>query len=96
MDSASQTDEPSITWAMPQILADAGIEYFTNGSDPIRGATKSHRTLEFHSPFYWESPTGAKVLMWSGVSYTAVDDMTWGGWKPRRREPAAMRHQYLA
>ena len=25
-------------------------------------------------------PNGAKVLMWSAVSYTAVDDMTWGGW----------------
>ncbi len=80
IDSASQTDEPSITWAMPQILADAGIKYFTNGSDPIRGATNPIGLLNFHSPFYWESPTGSKVLMWSGVSYTAVDDMTWGGW----------------
>jgi alpha-mannosidase len=80
VDSASQTDEPSITWAMPQILADAGIEYFTNGSDPIRGATNPIGLLNFHSPFYWESPTGSKVLVWSGVSYTAVDDMTWGGW----------------
>ena len=25
VDSASQTDEPSVTWAMPQVLADAGI-----------------------------------------------------------------------
>ena len=36
--------------------------------------------LNFHSPFYWEAASGAKVLMWSGISYTAVDDMTWGGW----------------
>ena len=80
IDSASQTDEPSITWALPQILADAGIKYFTNGSDPIRGALNPIGHLNFKSPFYWESPTGSKVLMWSGVSYTAVDDMTWGGW----------------
>ncbi|HSS96429.1 MAG TPA: polysaccharide lyase family protein [Terriglobales bacterium] len=80
IDSASQTDEPSITWAMPQILEDAGISYFTNGSDPIRGAMNPIGLLNFKSPFYWESPTGSKVLMWSGISYTAVDDMTWGGW----------------
>jgi alpha-mannosidase len=80
VDSASQTDEPSITWALPQILADAGIKYFTNGSDPIRGALNPIGLLNFHSPFYWESPTGSKVLVWSGVSYTAVDDITWAGW----------------
>jgi hypothetical protein len=22
------------------------------------------------------------VLVWSGISYTAIDDMTWGGWNP--------------
>lgn len=80
VDSASQTDEPSITWALPQILSDAGIQYFTNGSDPIRGAFNPIGLLNFHSPFYWESATGSKVLVWSGVSYTAIDDLTWGGW----------------
>jgi hypothetical protein len=83
LDSASQTDEPSVTWALPQILSDAGVQYFTNGSDPIRGAFNPIGKLNFHSPFYWESASGAKVLMWSGISYTAVDDMTWGGWNPR-------------
>ena len=82
IDSASQTDEPSLTWALPQILSDAGIKYFTNGSDPIRGAFNPIGHLNFHSPFYWEGPTGSKVLMWSGISYTAVDDMTWAGWSP--------------
>ena len=86
IESASQTDEPSITWAMPQILADAGISYFSNGSDPIRGALNPIGLLNFKSPFYWESPTGSKVLVWSGVSYTAVDDMTWGGWNPASAE----------
>jgi len=80
VDSASQTDEPSLTWGLPQVLADAGIRYFTNGSDPIRGAFNPIGHLNFHSPFYWEAATGAKVLVWSGISYTAVDDMTWGGW----------------
>ncbi|MEJ0087274.1 MAG: polysaccharide lyase family protein [Pseudomonadota bacterium] len=80
LDSASQTDEPSVTWALPQVLADAGIRYFVNGSDPIRGVLNSIGHWNFKSPFYWEAASGAKVLMWSGVSYTAVDDMTWAGW----------------
>ena len=88
VDSASQTDEPSITSALPQILADSGIKYFTNGSDPIRGAMNPIGHLNFHSPFYWEAATGAKVLVWSGISYTAVDDMTWGGWNAKSVETA--------
>lgn len=82
LDSASQTDEPSVTWSLPQILNYAGIKYLANGSDPIRGALNPIGLLNFHSPFYWETPTGSKILVWSGVSYTAVDDMTWGGWNP--------------
>jgi alpha-mannosidase len=82
VDSASQTDVPSVTWALPQILADAGVKYFTNGSDPIRGAFNPIGHLNFRSPFYWETPTGSKVLVWSGISYVAVNDMTWGGWDP--------------
>ncbi len=89
VDSASQTDEPSIAWAVPQVLADAGIKYFTNGSDPIRGALNPIGLLNFRSPFYWETPTGARLLVWSGVSYTAVDDMTWGGWNAESIAPAA-------
>jgi alpha-mannosidase len=80
VDSASQTDEPSVAWALAQILAEAGIKYFSIGSDPVRGALNPIGLLNFRSPFYWEAPNGAKVLVWSGVSYTGVDDMTWGGW----------------
>ena len=80
VDSASQTDEPSVTWAFPQVLSAAGIKYFSIGSDPIRGALNPIGLLNFRSPFYWEGPNGSKVLVWSAVSYTGVDDMTWGGW----------------
>jgi hypothetical protein len=80
VDSGSQTDEPSIAWALAQIMAEAGIKYFSNGSDPIRGPFNPIGLLNFRSPFYWEAPNGNKVLAWSAVSYTGVDDMTWGGW----------------
>lgn len=80
VDAASQTDEPSVTWALPQILAECGIKYFSDGSDPIRAPLNPIGLLNFRSPFYWQAPNGAKVLVWSAVSYTAVDDMTWAGW----------------
>lgn len=80
VDSASQTDEPSVTWAFPQVLAEAGIKYYANGSDPVRAPLNPIGLLNFRSPFYWEGPNGAKVLYWSAVGYTVVDDMTWGGW----------------
>jgi hypothetical protein len=80
LDSSGQTDEPSETWALPEILVQAGIKYYADGSDPIRGPFNPIGLLNFHSPFYWEGPNGARVLAWSAVSYTVVDDMTWGGW----------------
>jgi hypothetical protein len=80
VDAGSQTDEPSVTWALAQIMAEAGVKYFSNGSDPIRAPFNPIGLLNFRSPFYWEAPNGSKVLAWSAVSYTGVDDMTWGGW----------------
>ena len=82
VDSASQTDEPTICWAAPQVLSDAGIKYYADGSDDFRAPFNPIGNWNFKSPFYWESPNGTKILVWSGVGYTAVNDMTWGGWNP--------------
>ena len=80
VDSAAQTDEPTVAWALPQVLAAAGIKYFAEGSDPIRGPFNPIGHLNFHSPFYWEAPNGAKLLVWSAVGYVNIEDMAWGGW----------------
>ena len=80
VDSASQTDEPTVTWALPQVLTASGIKYFAEGSDPIRGPFNPIGHLNFQSPFYWEAPNGAKLLVWSAVGYVVIEDMTWGGW----------------
>jgi alpha-mannosidase len=80
VDSASQTDEPTVTWALPQVLAAAGVKYFAEGSDPIRGPFNPIGHMNFHSPFYWEAPNGSKLLVWSAVSYVNIEDMAWGGW----------------
>jgi alpha-mannosidase len=82
IDSASQTDEPTICWAAPQILSDAGIKYYGDGSDDFRAPFNPIGHWNFRSPFYWEAPNGAKVLVWSGVAYVVLTDLTWGGWNP--------------
>jgi alpha-mannosidase len=82
VDEASQTDEPTVTWALPQILAESGIKYFANGSDPIHGPFNPIGHLNFQSPYYWEAPNGSKVLVWDAVAYMVVRDLTWGGWNP--------------
>lgn len=82
VDQASQTDEPSLTWGLPQVLAESGIKYFANGSDPIHGPFNPIGHLNFQSPYYWETPNGSKVLVWDAVSYDVVRDMTWEGWDP--------------
>lgn len=83
VDEASQTDEPSVTWALPQIMAEAGIKYFANGSDPIHGPFNPIGHLNFHSPYYWEAANGSKVLVWDAVNYTVIRDLTWNGWDPK-------------
>jgi alpha-mannosidase len=80
VDSASQTDEPSVTWAFPQFLAEAGIKYYADASDPIRGPFNGIGLLNLHSPFYWEGPNGAKILTWSNVAYLQIKDLSWEGW----------------
>lgn len=82
IDSASQTDEPTVCWAVPQVLAEAGIRYYADGSDDFRGTFNPRGLWNFRSPFYWEAPNGTKVLVWSGVGYVVVNDLTWGGWNP--------------
>jgi hypothetical protein len=82
MDSASQTDEPTVAWAVPQVLSDTGIRYYADGSDDFRAPFNPIGHWNFKSPFYWESPNRDKVLVWSGVGYVVVDSLTWGGWNP--------------
>ncbi len=82
VDEASQTDEPTLTWAFPQILAEAGVKYLSNGSNPFRGPFLPLGQMNLQSPFYWEGPNGSKVLTWLGSLYVVVRDLTWDGWNP--------------
>ncbi len=58
-------DVTGFSWAAPQVLNQVGVKYFTTGINEDR----SRAPLRRPNPFYWESPSGGKVLHWNGEHY---------------------------
>ena len=63
--AAMNNDVTGFSWAAPQILNQVGVKYFTTGINEDR----SRAPLRRPNPFYWESPSGGKVLHWNGEHY---------------------------
>ncbi|GAG23157.1 unnamed protein product, partial [marine sediment metagenome] len=62
--SAKQTDTPNYTYALPSILAGAGIRYLAVGQN----ASVPYRRPEVN-PCYWVGPDGSEVLLWHSPAY---------------------------
>jgi alpha-mannosidase len=71
-DYANITDVPSYSWSYASILAAAGLKYFVAASDNDNGPILLYSQLNQKSPFWWEGPDGAKILMWYSRSYLQV------------------------
>ena len=71
-DYANITDVPSYSWSYASILANAGLKYFVAASDNDNGPILVHSRLNEQSPFWWEGPDGARILMWYSRSYLQV------------------------
>ncbi|HJQ30780.1 MAG TPA: glycoside hydrolase family 38 C-terminal domain-containing protein, partial [Pyrinomonadaceae bacterium] len=71
-DAANITDVPSYSWAYASILAAAGLKYFNAAANADRGPTLMLGDLHRRSPFYWEGPDGARVLMWYSRHYHQI------------------------
>ncbi len=63
--AAMNNDVTGFSWASPQVLNQVGVKYFTTGINEDR----SRAPLRRPNPFYWESPSGGKVLHWNGEHY---------------------------
>ena len=63
------TDVPSYTWSYASIMAAAGLQYFTAGSDNYRAPILLQGRLHEKSPFWWEGPDGGRILMWYSRHY---------------------------
>jgi alpha-mannosidase len=71
-DAANITDVPSYSWAYASILAASGLKYFAAAANADRGPTLMLGDLHRRSPFYWEGPDGARVLMWYSRHYHQI------------------------
>lgn len=60
---ANITDVPSYPWAYASVLHAAGVKYFAAGANDDRGPQPLYGRWQTRSPFWWEGPDGAKVLM---------------------------------
>jgi len=66
---AVQNDVPGLSWAMPQVLAGAGVKYLVAGPNTAFGGGAAIPLRA--NPFYWEGADGSRVLTWiSPGAYT--------------------------
>ncbi|MDI7274745.1 MAG: hypothetical protein QME94_02085, partial [Anaerolineae bacterium] len=59
---AVQNDVPGYSWALPQVLAGAGVRYLLAGPNTAFGGGTTIPLR--HNPFYWEGADGSRVLTW--------------------------------
>jgi hypothetical protein len=71
-DTVNITDVPSYSWSYASILAAAGLKYFAAAANADRGPTLMLGDLHRRSPFWWEGPDGARVLMWYSRHYHQI------------------------
>lgn len=73
--AANITDVPSYSWSYASVLHDAGIKYFAAGSNSWRAPIMLLGRWSEKSPFYWEGPDGARVMMWYSRAYLQLASM---------------------
>ena len=69
IDTAMINDVPGYTWALPELLAEAGINRVSFRANSIRGQFLWDRQGAVERPFYWEGPEGSRVFVWYTDSY---------------------------
>ena len=63
--SAMQSDSNGVSWMFADLLPDAGIDFLTMSVNPLRGGVPK----PCPQAFWWEGPSGKKVLAWNGFHY---------------------------
>ena len=59
-------DVNGFSWGFCELLAEAGIRYLSTNINSHHGGAPLGKPL---TPFYWESPSGRRVLVWNGLAY---------------------------
>lgn len=70
--SAMTADINGYSWGYAQALADAGVEHLLSSIHTHHGMFAIGRK---QFPFYWETPGGSRILVWSGEHYMMGNDL---------------------
>lgn len=66
LDTCMSCDVNGFSWGFCELLANAGVRYLSTNINPHHGGVPLGRPL---TPFHWESPSGKRLLVWSGLPY---------------------------
>ena len=61
-----ECDINGLSWGMAEVLAEAGVRWLSMNINHHHGGFPFGRPLV---PFHWESPSGKRILAWSGFAY---------------------------
>lgn len=66
LDVAMSCDVNGFCWGMADMLYDAGMRYLMTHVNSHHGGYPFDKPFV---PFYWEAPSGKKILTWNGITY---------------------------
>ncbi|MDF2542851.1 MAG: hypothetical protein K0S47_2569 [Herbinix sp.] len=68
-DRSDIVDVASATGSYPSVLAGSGVKYLLHADNQDRGPFRFNGELHRHSPFWWKSPDGSRILTWLARMY---------------------------
>ncbi|MGH2560857.1 MAG: polysaccharide lyase family protein, partial [Thermomicrobiales bacterium] len=68
-DFSSIVDVASLSGSLPAVLEGCGIRYLVHANNQDRGPFRLLGGLHRRSPYYWESVSGGRVLVWLSKMY---------------------------
>lgn len=63
---AMHCDINGLSWGMADALAEVGVRWLSMNINPHHGGNPLGKS---NVPFYWEAPSGKRLLAWNGMSY---------------------------
>ncbi|MDD5706223.1 MAG: hypothetical protein PHR35_09875, partial [Kiritimatiellae bacterium] len=66
LDVAMSCDVNGFCWGMADMLYDVGVRYLITHVNSHHGGYPFDKPFV---PFYWEAPSGKKILVWNGITY---------------------------
>jgi len=63
--TAMQSDVNGVSWLFADLLPEVGVDFLSMAINPMRGGVPK----PYPSAFWWEGPSGRRLLVWNGFHY---------------------------